>query len=92
MPNENQTETDPDGCPFNDEELAEARLGCAIDDLETAGRNIARDRNCGTMRKLKLAALEYVRALADVKLEDENQLPDNLISELVELVNSGDDE
>lgn len=77
MSNETQPENETDECP-SDEELAQARLDNAIDDLEVAARNLAKDRNCGTLRRLKCAALEYVLAASDI-LPDEERIPENLI-------------
>lgn len=70
------TEPDP-------EEIAQASLANAIDDLVTAGRNVAKDRNCGTVRKLKRAAIDYVLAATDM-LPDEDRIPENLIEQLRE--------
>ncbi len=79
--------TEPD--EPSEEELAHAGLCNAIDDLVTAGRNAARDRNCGTVRKLKRAAITYVLAAAAIADETIPQSTIDLIREYEEL--DGDD-
>lgn len=84
MADEPDKPADPNACPYTDEELAEAGLETAIDDLVTTARNVSKDRNCGTVQKLKRAAFDYIDAVQRVVLSPEERIPDNVLADLME--------